>query len=594
MGSAVASKLPVSGETDWIKTLKGSGMEELAESFEHLCNFCRQLEEGRLPPDLFRSLLSLVHRLGWPERGRDLIANDWEQDEFLGEVNRSISEIEDKTAFLEESSAGAAILRAAPLAGETALTFLRFWANAAVLPQTFQRLGAVQLFAGKLPVLAHYPVFIVTGASDKAWPGNLRESALLPDARKEALHKQEKGLGGTTHLPLLSEQRQLREGLLRRLVAAGTELSILSRPIQDEKGRPLSDSPFTARIYDGDTPWATRCSEEPHRRQVSQILPGQGEPVFETIEVTEHHPWRTPPLDALKQCRPAPDGTSLSVSSLDSWSDCPFRFWAQRRMGLGVETPALYDTAKAGDLVHSLLQTALDSKIAGGNRSSLHGLILAIWEETARKIYPALLATPALTRHRDRLREKVLATAVRLDSLETVLSPRRRETRHEMWLPGLDLGGARFVGRADRVDILDDGRLLLFDYKLAKSSNFSVTGKYPKRQLAAYGAMFRESGKELAGFAYMGIEDGAFKGLLADGDLARAMGTDVRTKQENRLPELDRTLDEARRLMEGMALSVRSGCYPPNYEALACRYCEFGSLCRRAETGRGDEDNDDA
>jgi CRISPR/Cas system-associated exonuclease Cas4 (RecB family) len=51
-------------------------------------------------------------------------------------------------------------------------------------------------------------------------------------------------------------------------------------------------------------------------------------------------------------------------------------------------------------------------------------------------------------------------------------------------------------------------------------------------------------------------------------------------------------MDEAKDLMEKMAASVRSGDYPPNYDALACRYCDFGSLCRRAEAGRGDDDDE--
>ncbi len=590
-GQTVTSRLPVSGAKDWIETLKEANMEDLARSFAHIAGFCRKLETGGTAPQLFRSLLTLARELDWNPRGRELIGNDLELDILLGEVNRSISEIENKTAFLEESCAGAAILRQTLLAGETALTFLRFWADAAVLPRTPRRLCAIQIFAGKLPVLAHFPIFIVTGASDKSWPGNLRESALLPDSRKEALHEQENGGAGATHLPLLCEQRQLREGLLRRLVAAGTRLSILSRPVQDEKGRPLSNSPFATALYEGETPWASRNRKEPYRRQVSQILPGPGEPIFEPLEITEQHPWHQPPMERLGKTGPE-ETTFLSVSSLDVWIDCPFRFWAQKKMGLRIIAPTLYDPAKAGNLVHGLLQAALDRKIAEKDRSSLHSLILEIWERETQNIYAELLTTPALTRHRVRLREKVLNAAARLDSVEPLLAPRRQEALHEMWLPQLELSGTRFVGRADRVDILDDGRLLLFDYKLAKSSNFPIGGQKPKRQLAAYGAMLREAGRELAGFVYMGIEDGAFKGLLGDGDLARALGTDTRKKEDHRMSALAKATDEARELMADMATSVRSGHYPPNYEALACRYCEFGSLCRRAETGRGDDEND--
>lgn len=591
-GTSVMARLPVSGEGDWQKALNETGREDLGRSFGHLVRFCHELEAGGTPLALFRSLLALARDLAWGPRGAGLIEDAWDLDDRLSEVNRSISEIEDKTAFLEESSAGAAILGQNTLAGETALTFLRFWADAAALPRTPQRRGAVQVFAGKLPVLAHFPVFIVTGVSDKSWPGNLRESALLPDSRKEALHGLENGRGGATHLPLLSEQRQLREALLRRLVATGTELSVLSRPVQDEKGRPLSDSPFTAGLYDGDIPWATRTAEGTETRQVSQILPGPGEPVFEPLEITEHHPWRQPPMDALGKERPAGEGAVLSISSLDTWADCPFRFWAQRKMDLGVEAPALYDPARAGDLVHRLLQDALDRKVAEGGRPSLHGLVMEAWERTSREIYSALLDIPGLTRHRNRLLEKVLNAADRLDSLESTLFSRRRETRQEMWLPQLETEGIRFVGRADRVDVLDDGRLLLFDYKLAKSANFPIGGKAPKRQLAAYGAMLREAGQNLAGFVYMGIEDGGFKGLLADGDLARALGTDLKKREENRAEALEASMDEARELMENMARSVRDGYFPPNYAANACRYCDFSSLCRRAEAGKGDDDDD--
>jgi len=413
------------GEAGWRTFLKTQEDTLPAENFDRMVSFGTAVEEGGTSSFLLRSLRTLAGDgdvSGWGRALAGFVFSDPGLDETARRLNAAVRELDQKlerTADLERDigPAGSAILR-----GSDAIAFLSAWAERSTVWQPPKSLDCIDLYAGSPPVLAHHTVFAATGLTADTWPGRLRESPLLDDRRKEALHSNaEIGLS-PVHLPLLREKRMQREALLRRILASADTLCIASHPCQDGSGRPLQQSPMVDSALSQEPPWITETEEGPlFSRSMKDVLPRDEETIIRGIEVRADDPPRCPErLRKLPPATPWPPGYDrrAPISGIDTWADCPFKFYAERTLGFRKSRSFGFDPLAAGTMIHALWNRIWEDRLSSGK--ALSELVEKYWDETVHLHYSnqsARLPRPsraprwrAARRFRDRPRP-VLRTA---------------------------------------------------------------------------------------------------------------------------------------------------------------------------------------
>ncbi|MDO9508035.1 MAG: PD-(D/E)XK nuclease family protein [Thermovirgaceae bacterium] len=575
------------GDKKWRSFLQAHGDAVLSANFERVVSFGSSIGRGGTPSNLLRYLRSLAGDGEVSEWGKALsrfIIPDPELDETARRLNAAARELDQKierVADLERDigPAGCVVLR-----GNDATAFLSAWAERSTVWQPPKSLDSLNLYAGSPPVLAHHPVLAATGLTADAWPGRLRESPLLDDSRKEVLHKNpEIGLS-PVHLPLLREKRMQREALLRRIIASADSVCIASRPCQDESGRPLQRSVMLDSALSQDPPWITDIGgDPPFSRSMKDVLPGDGETLIEGIEVRADDPPRSPArLRCIPPASPWPPALErrAAISGIDSWAECPFKYYAEKTLGIRKIRTFGFDHLAAGTMIHALWEKVWDTRLTAGDTLSV--LVEKFWYDTLHRHYPALERLP---RHLLRLRAQTGKMADLQQRIEDAgLAAARKEQRRERDIM-ITVEGVPFRGRYDRLDILSDGTALIVDYKTGRSNGLSKS-----LQLAAYASALRETESlEVSGYAFLSQGDCKLTGRLTG--TAAAILSNLTGHPRTTLGEMVASAEET---CANMAKSISEGKFPPKYDNYqVCRFCDFQGLCRRGEAaGAGGEDDD--
>jgi hypothetical protein len=270
----------------------------------------------------------------------------------------------------------------------------------------------------------------------------------------------------------------------------------------------------------------------------------------------------------------------FSVTSLEAYADCPFRYFSSRVLRLEEErpdTPGL-DPRRWGTLVHGVFERFFGTWSAGGE-----GAITAASLDAARAMFESIvdaeiLALPPADRGVERTR--LLGSAAspgigeRALRLEASRAAHVVERRLEWDLSGTyevpAPGGARRLalrGIADRIDLLADGTLRVLDYK---------TGRAPDRgralQLPVYGWCAEQRLDGHRGRRWRLAE----ASYLAFGE--RQPWSPVIAAPEQRDEVVARAL---RQLVETVDAITR-GAFPPRpAERRFCATCGFAAACRK-------------
>jgi RecB family exonuclease len=250
----------------------------------------------------------------------------------------------------------------------------------------------------------------------------------------------------------------------------------------------------------------------------------------------------------------------LSPSHLDSYSQCPFQFFAARTLRLK-EPPSRpverLDFAVQGNIVHAVLA----EWCASG--SDLAPIFQRIFEETCeqKRILPGY--------HTERLRNAILEDLERFAADATwprELFQSQAEQKFEFALAE----GIAISGRIDRIDSAADGRAYIIDYKYSGAQGVKAKKNDIPLQAPLY-VMAAEKvfGVKPAGMFFVGLK-GAVK-YVGWSDTALA-GSDP-------LPEnwQDSTHDAVMR----MVAEIRQGRMAPcPADSDRCRYCDARDICR--------------
>lgn len=283
--------------------------------------------------------------------------------------------------------------------------------------------------------------------------------------------------------------------------------------------------------------------------------------------------------------------TSHAVTQIDTWVDCPFRYFAQHVLSLDDEReqePGL-PPRERGELVHRIFER-FHGEWAGRGR----GAITPATIDAARTLFAEIVdeelaqvdaADAAIERTR------LLGSAVAPGMGDLVLDleaerglavvERRLEERFEGRFPVIATDGReRLVGirgKADRIDLLEGGRLDLIDYK---------TGRAPGRravQLPIYA--------HVAELRFAGHRGQAWKAGAADYVAFR--GRPVTRALGRKPEERDQRMREAQAVLLEAVDAIGAGEFPPRpAELRICSWCPYAVVCRKeyvdAVEGEGD------
>ncbi len=258
---------------------------------------------------------------------------------------------------------------------------------------------------------------------------------------------------------------------------------------------------------------------------------------------------------------------------------CPFKAFAELRLGaraLEAPEPGL-NALDRGRLLHRVLERVWGRLKSHGHlltatEAGLADLVRGHVEPEVRRILGGRFGRNA------RLAEIEQARLVRIIGEWMELERQRKPFMviDQEEIRTVEVGGIEVKIRVDRVDRLEDGKLVILDYKSGECGPADWAGARPDEpQLPIY-AVTTES--EVAGvlFARLRTGDLAFRGLAESPDIAQ--GVRVPEKQ----PPIAQTISGWRAVLDELGRDFREGRahVDPKDPAKTCRYCELPSLCR--------------
>jgi RecB family exonuclease len=278
-------------------------------------------------------------------------------------------------------------------------------------------------------------------------------------------------------------------------------------------------------------------------------------------------------------------GRAWSVSALETYLDCPFKFFAQRVLRLEEEPDddEVMDPRRQGQFVHDVFERFFAAWKRAGHRAITQANLDAARDLFATIVDAALdvagLSEAEAGLERTRLLGSPAAAglgeAVFRMEAERSLAVVDRLLEHPLngEFTFATSGGPRTValkGKADRIDLLEDGTFRLIDYKLGWPPQRGRALQLPIYGLCAQQQLSAERGQtwRLGEAAYI-----AFKGprrvvpLFSPGDR-------------------EKTLAHAQQRMADTLDAIARGEFPPTPDDVyRCETCSFATVCRKDYVG---------
>jgi RecB family exonuclease len=556
------------GESGWIKYLFLGRNNVGLKAFNAMNKFCKIIDKEGNTDVILKALYEFSTEKGlWLDSLQITAAEDKAGvfDAALRELSSAMIELERKILFMKELQPSIGDAGNQSFKGFAAMEFLNQWAEESQTATSPDILGAVSVYT-KIPSLAYFNTLIITGVTAKEWPGSLQNSIINDQVRERINEYSSTPNSETTHLATLHEKRIQKEALLKRLFYSAERFIVVSRPLDDDKNRPLMASPCLASAL---------CSEDfinigVIRKNFGDLLPADS-PYFDQIEIE---------LDRSVNKRNIPnamsvDNNKIKISALDELTECPYHYWAKYINKIKEPVTELYNNVSAGILVHEILEAAWKEKLR--TNVNLTSIVSSLWDKIENNDseelsfqYKDLFYDKRLTRRKNLLRAKTIKTAELQDEIEERMNSyakKRTDIKFEYDI-SFEVDEYSFTGRCDRLDIFGDGAVII-DYK---------TGKIPKSmlQLGAYAKALKMSGIEFLGAGYVSLTEEKLKGIF------KSPYSTIYTDREAK-KSIDELLDDTEREISSAVQLLKAGEFKPRYNSTICRYCSYKPICRHAE-----------
>jgi len=276
---------------------------------------------------------------------------------------------------------------------------------------------------------------------------------------------------------------------------------------------------------------------------------------------------------------PAPSAV-YTITAIDRFLQCPFKYFAHSVLQLPEDVedePAMTPRAE-GEFVHGVLRAFFDAWQADGLGAITVDLLPEARSRFAAAAERALAGLPASEAAVQRMRLLGAVGAPGLGEIVLAAEAGRpasvRERLLEYDLNGeftISAGGetrtVRLRGKADRVDLLDEGRFRLIDYKNGGAPEQAQTIQLPIYAVCVRQQLQRTRGEDWtlaeAGYLTFG-ERKPFRVVVDDGPKGAAA---LANGQQRLLDAIDR---------------IERGSFPPRpFAARICGYCPYATVCRK-------------
>lgn len=409
------------------------------------------------------------------------------------------------------------------------------------------------------------------GADESAWPANGNMNPLLPAAvQRDA---------GMPHASAALDW-ELAQAVTARLLRSAPEVRFsYAAQIEGADSRP-------SRLI-------KQCAGPPDDLPSCLAVAAAPKPIAVACEDSSPIPFELGPADPTQDGESAPARVFGGASVITAQSQCPFKAFATAR--LRAETwdaaePAL-TPAERGNLVHSVLHAVWAGPPQGlrslADLRAREGLPVFVEEHVGR----AMQQIPP--RIREQMPTRYLALeAARLKRLVTAWLEYER-TRAEFSVEATELekpvivAGLPLKLRLDRLDRLNDGTLLVIDYKTGLVTDRAWDLPRPEDpQLPLYAGFGLDTDQMLGGLVFAKVRSGKEMGFAGRvGDAAATLLPDLgRTAALIKRPFEANQLMDWRDKIEKLARDFIAGRADVDpREPAVCERCGLHALCRIQE-----------
>lgn len=258
----------------------------------------------------------------------------------------------------------------------------------------------------------------------------------------------------------------------------------------------------------------------------------------------------------------------LSVSRLNTYAACPYRFFCGEILALVAEEVEEEDITalEEGTLLHFVLKRFWELK----GETPIMQLLTEIYAEKQEP----------LTNRVIRMMEKFTNKDV-----ELVNNSEYQPTYLEHYFKDLEIttpnGNLNIHGVIDRIDINDQGDYVIYDYKTGSSPLVREIVAGIDIQLQIYTlAAEKILGRPPTGIAYYTMKDGRRSGLWSDSNYQKlGLRRSSSVLSEVEWQELPGGFQE---IITGYVQQIFSGYFPiePRQDSI-CNFCDFRGICRR-------------
>ena len=504
------------------------------------------LQTSRMPSDWAPALSGFLQAVGWPgDRGID--SAEYQTLEVWRELLSELARLDRVSGRISMGTAVGMLRRL----GSTR----QFQPESE--PAPVQILGVLEASGLRFDRLW------IMGMHDNAWPAAPSPDPFLP------LHLQRR-----YNLPRSSPDRELEfaRTLTARLLSSAPTV-VVSHP-RREGDSDLRVSPLLTalpEVAEADLGLPAPAS------YLEQL---QRSSLMETIQ--DH---RAPPCGDVRFRA----GTSLFKLQ----AACPFRAFAEVRLAATTPDqpePGL-NALDRGQLVHGILKRVWE-------QLGSHQALVTISEEELAELVRSqvgveirkfskrrrVLRGPGFAAIEQKRMERLVGQWLLLEKQRQPFTMLEQEEGRRV-----TLGGLQLKIRADRVDRLEDGELVILDYKTGECRPSDWDGSRPDEpQLPIYAVT---ADAPVAGVFFGRLKSGApgFRGL-ADSE---GIVPDVKVPDDQ--PPLEETIEEWRRVLDRLGREFKAGqaIVDPKDPRKTCRYCALPALCRIRQAAAELEDGHD-